>query len=195
MSQRGWDPNKKVISGRRGSDADYDIRSPQSSHVGVRPDPSYYGPNFLNSEQGRSSSFTYGDLKEPTMPDPYVKRPQPYPPEIERQYESYKAHELEVKAANAALRTANPTSVGRNTPNPLPRLIKGDKLATDAILASNSFAAARSGFDHKFPTAYDSLKKKNSHQVSARDLITTSVNARKTRNEIRDKIERFTPGR
>lgn len=87
---RSHDWSKRAITDRRGSDENYDVRHPRNSHVDVRPQPSYYGPNFLDSEKGLSSSLAYGDIREPKMPDPYVKRPQPYPPRVQRDYDRYK---------------------------------------------------------------------------------------------------------
>ncbi|PYI05511.1 hypothetical protein BO78DRAFT_145049 [Aspergillus sclerotiicarbonarius CBS 121057] len=189
MSNRGWDPNKRVISDRRGSDADYDIRSPQSSHVGVQPPPSYYGPNFVNSGQGRSSSFTYGDIKEPKIPDPYVKRPQPYPPSVEAEYYAYKTNETQYTAAKKALALAKPISVGKNEPNALPRLQAGEQLATDQLVASNSIAASRSGFDHKYPTAYEDVEAKTTHQKVAKTWLSRSTRTRRQRETIRGKMD------
>lgn len=99
---------QKIISDKSPSDTEYDIRSPST-----RLDSSYYGRKFKNSEKGRSSSFALGDRKEPKMPDPYVKRPQPYPPNVVKDYEVYKQYEDDFARVNARYGVTNPHDVGK----------------------------------------------------------------------------------
>jgi hypothetical protein len=87
---RDWN-RERVILDRRGSDGEYDV-SYNKSHRIERPGPSYYGPNFSNVENKRSASLAYGDIRQPRMPDPYVKRPQPYTEEVEKDYHEYKKY-------------------------------------------------------------------------------------------------------
>jgi hypothetical protein len=87
---RDW-KKERVVLDRRGSDGEYDV-SYNRSHRIERPGPSYYGPNFSNVENKRSASLAYGDIRHPRMPDPYVKRPQPYPEEVQRDYDEYKKY-------------------------------------------------------------------------------------------------------
>ncbi|RDH33301.1 hypothetical protein BDQ94DRAFT_170464 [Aspergillus welwitschiae] len=188
MSQRGWDPKKTVISGRRGSDANYDIRTPASSHVNIRPSPSYYGHNFQNSAQGRSSSFAYGDIKEPKLPDPWVKAPQPYPEHVEKEYTAYKDAGKHLAAVRREFIKLAPLATSGNQGPAMQILREGERLATDMIAASNTVAASRSGFDHKYPTAYDSLKKKGSHHGEAVKQLKTARNYRSQRDVIRNKM-------
>lgn len=138
MSQRGWDPKKTVISGRRGSDANYDIRTPSSSHVNVRPSPSYYGRNFQNSAQGRSSSFAYGDIKEPKLPDPWVKAPQPYPERVQKEYLAYKDAGQHLVAVRREYKIVDPTSVSGNQGSAMQILRQGEQLATDMVASANT---------------------------------------------------------
>ncbi|PYH39713.1 uncharacterized protein BO87DRAFT_454533 [Aspergillus neoniger CBS 115656] len=188
MSQHGWDPKKTVISGRRGSDANYDIRTPASSHVNVRPSPSYYGRNFQNSAQGRSSSFAYGDIKEPKLPDPWVKVPQPYPERVEKEYLAYKDAGKHMTAVRREYNATGAMGVSGNQGPAMQILRQGERLATDMIAAANTVAASHSGFDHKYPTAYENLEKKGSHYDEAVKNLKTARNYRNQREVLRGKI-------
>ncbi|GLA20070.1 hypothetical protein AnigIFM62618_008197 [Aspergillus niger] len=61
-------------------------------------------------------------------------------------------------------------------------LRKGEHLASEMIVAANnlpSVVAARSGFDHKYPTAYDDLASKKRHESAAREGFSTAKRLRK----------------
>ncbi|PWY65692.1 hypothetical protein BO70DRAFT_302134 [Aspergillus heteromorphus CBS 117.55] len=188
---RDWDADeshKRVAVSRRGSDTDYDIRVPRSSHVDAQPEPSYYGPNFVNSEQGRSSSLAYGDIREPKMPDPWKKAPQPYPEGMNDQYLTYKDYGDQYSKANRAFKLANPLATPDNHPNIVEKVERGLALAAEARTAANLEAAARSGFDHKFPYAYDSLAKKASHKKPVKEKLEAAKKIRKNEGKLHGKL-------
>ncbi|GIJ91240.1 hypothetical protein Asppvi_010205 [Aspergillus pseudoviridinutans] len=101
--------SQRAILDRRVSDSDYDYdtKNPHRAQPSSRREPSYFGPNFQNSEKKRSSSLAGGDIRHPPMPDPFVKRPNPYPQRVKEEYDEYKARGDEYDRAKAAARAAN----------------------------------------------------------------------------------------
>ncbi|RAL05391.1 uncharacterized protein BO80DRAFT_431333 [Aspergillus ibericus CBS 121593] len=124
-----------------------------------------------------------------TMDDSYTKNPQPYTSPVMEDYQRYKAAERRYTAARTTLARAEPTSIGNDEPDALPRLRAGEQLATDTLLASNSVAAARSGFDHKYSTAYEDREDKANHRKVAQNFLRRSSGTRKHRETIRQKIK------
>lgn len=87
---RDWDdPSGRVVSQRRGSDTEYDVRTPRQHHPDARPKPSYYGRDFQSVEQGISSSYT-GPRHPFENPSVWEKRPDPYTSTVKKDYEYYK---------------------------------------------------------------------------------------------------------
>ncbi|RJE27499.1 hypothetical protein PHISCL_00233 [Aspergillus sclerotialis] len=99
---------QRIISTKYPSDTEYDV-----PFLSTRPDASYYGRNFKNSEKGRSSSFALGGYKEPKMLNPYVKRPQPYPPNVVKDYNAYKEYDEGFTRAKARYNDTQPHNVGK----------------------------------------------------------------------------------
>lgn len=66
-------------------------RELRKRHSFTYPDKegSYYGPDFLNVEKGRSSSFS-SPPRVPAEPNSHEKRPHPYPPIVKMDYQYYK---------------------------------------------------------------------------------------------------------
>lgn len=87
---RDWKhPSNRIVSQRRGSDTEYDVRSPRQSYPDARPKPSYYGRDFHSVEQGMSSSFT-GPAHPFENPSVWEKRPNPYVGNVKEDYDYYK---------------------------------------------------------------------------------------------------------
>ncbi|GKZ16850.1 hypothetical protein AbraIFM66951_006341 [Aspergillus brasiliensis] len=57
----------------------------------------FRGHNFQKRKLRPLRSFAYGDTKKPELPQPWVKSPQRYPPEVEEDYIEYKGY-CEVQA-------------------------------------------------------------------------------------------------
>ncbi|GAQ05898.1 hypothetical protein ALT_3219 [Aspergillus lentulus] len=181
MSQpRTHDWNKgRVVLDRRGSDGEYDVRYPRKAHPNERPAPSYYGPNFSNVENKRSASLAYGDIRHPRMPDPYVKRPQPYPVEVQRDYDEYKKYGdlyADAKAKTKDNKKLLRTGVDKPQYRQIMETVRDT--AHGSMVAANTAAAARTGFAHKYPYAYEDLDAQRTHHKSANDLLNGARNAR-----------------
>ncbi|KAF9889605.1 hypothetical protein FE257_007113 [Aspergillus nanangensis] len=154
----------RIVTGRRATDTEYDIRAPRAHPKPTSP-TSHYGPNFQNSAQGRSSSYAYGDRKEPNIPDPYVKRPEEWPAKMVKEYYGYKEHEDAYRKAKRDFsdsKTNYPKTV-RNESD-VQKVRQGLVQIRDAKKAVGREAMARGGFDQKYPCAYEDLKAKGTHQ-------------------------------
>ena len=140
MSRRAhnWD-TQRAISNRRGSDADYDPREPRRSHVDARPEPSYYGPNFQNVQRGLSSSIAYGDIQHPPVPDPYVKRPNPWPREVVDDYLHYKRTETSYRRAKKEYGRDNLAGSSKKDPQYDIKMSEAYDLAADARSSANGY--------------------------------------------------------
>ncbi|KAL2864453.1 uncharacterized protein BJX67DRAFT_220313 [Aspergillus lucknowensis] len=179
--------HEPIMTSRRGTDSDYDPRNPRGSHLKARPEPSYYGPNFQNSEKGRSSTFH--DIMAPKMPVPYKKRPEEYPPKVAREYNRYKLYSDAHAQALHEYRVLDPLKAGRkNSENPRQTWKEGVAVATVSIAASNNHAAARTGFDHKYPWAYHSAESKVTHVESVNNALKSSRGIRQQRNRLERKL-------
>ncbi|KAF7114962.1 hypothetical protein CNMCM5793_000732 [Aspergillus hiratsukae] len=133
-----------------------------------RPEPSYYGPNFQKPPGKRSSSLAGGDIRHPQMPDPFVKRPNPYPPPVEREYNEYKARGHEYSTAQRTAKVANAVAnTGRADPQFREKVERAAQAAAGARVAANTTAAYRSGFGHKYPYANETPKKVIDHHKEA----------------------------
>ncbi|KAF4234674.1 hypothetical protein CNMCM8980_008596 [Aspergillus fumigatiaffinis] len=178
MSQRrthDWN-KERVVLDRRGSDGEYDVRCPRKAHPNERPAPSYYGPNFSDVANKRSASLAYGDIRHPVTPDRYGKRPQPYTKEVEDEYKEYKQIDARYKVAlDRAAKAPN------NTPMRDVRFQEdmrvAHRLQTEKRVAANSASAARSGFSHKYPWAYDGEKGKAGHAKTVKDYRVVATKA------------------
>ncbi|RHZ58017.1 uncharacterized protein CDV56_107801 [Aspergillus thermomutatus] len=178
---RAHDWNKeRVILDRRGSDGEYDIRSPGDSHRNARPQPSYYGPNFSDVEKRRSSSLAYGDIRHPVTPDRYGKRPQPYPPHVAKEYDEYKKYDklyAKAKAKTADNKTLLKTPVHDDKYRQNIEMARD--LAHGSRVAANTASAVRTGFAHKYPYAYDGLRGTQGHERAIETLQKGAKNAAK----------------
>ena len=197
------------MSRKRGTSTDCDMRLPEETNTSDQPRQSYYGHNFQQSEQGRSSSFTFGDIKKQQLPDPWVKAPDPYPERTQKDYDAYKAAGKHLAAVRREYADTNPLSP-KNASN-MQCLKEWERLAGNVIVAANkwvrtrlklrslafsnrslsSIVAARSGFDHKYPTAYESLDFKHSHENAARESFNTARKFRGNREKICHRIEKL----
>ncbi|KAF7161743.1 hypothetical protein CNMCM5623_007230 [Aspergillus felis] len=170
MSQRRTHDWKKerVVLDRRGSDGEYDVRYPHKAHRSERPAPSYYGPNFSNVADKRSASVAYGDIRHPVTPDRHGKRPQPYTKEVKDEYEEYKNLDARYKVALDRA-THAPTNTPKRDARFREDMGEAYRLQTEKRVAANSASAARSGFSHKYPWAYDGEKGKAGHAQTVND--------------------------
>ncbi|KAI2871859.1 hypothetical protein CBS63078_4801 [Aspergillus niger] len=166
------------------------MRLPEESHVSGQSRQSYYGHNFRNSEQDLSSSFTYGDTKEQNLPDPWVKAPNPYSERTRKDYDAYKSAGEHLAAVKRDYVRVNPL-LPRNGSS-IQHLREGEQLASEIVTSANNVVAARSGFDHKYPTAYDDLASKKRHETAAKEGFSTARRFRSNRDKIRRKIEDLT---
>ncbi|OKL62594.1 hypothetical protein UA08_02376 [Talaromyces atroroseus] len=126
-------------------------------------EPSYYGPDFQNVEKGLSSSFSL-PRRTPKEPIPYVKRPDPYPPHVLKEYDYYKMKEKESDGAYAEFKNTMPKN-GR------PRMPKNQEdvsyhhtiidQGTEVRRMANDAAMSRSGFIQKYPYSYAHFDDKN----------------------------------
>ncbi|KAM0089024.1 hypothetical protein ACP6JD_007653 [Aspergillus fumigatus] len=149
------------------------------SHHIERPGPSYYGPNFSNVENKRSASLAYGDIRQPRMPDPYVKRPNPYPEEVEKDYDEYKKyHDLNSEARQKSKNNHLLLRTSENNPRYRQIMETVRDTAHDSMIAANNASAARAGFDHKYPYAYENPGAKQTHQKTAMELLNGARRAR-----------------
>ncbi|GKZ74983.1 hypothetical protein AnigIFM56816_003559 [Aspergillus niger] len=180
---------RPAMSRKRGTSTDCDMRLPEETNTSDQPRQSYYGHNFQQSEQGRSSSFTFGDIKKQQLPDPWVKAPDPYPERTQKDYDAYKAAGKHLAAVRREYADTNPLSP-KNASN-MQCLKEGERLAGNVIVAANNIVAARSGFDHKYPTAYESLDFKHSHENAARESFNTARKFRGNRDKICHRIEKL----
>ncbi|PKX90581.1 uncharacterized protein P174DRAFT_375553, partial [Aspergillus novofumigatus IBT 16806] len=154
-----------------------------------RREPSYFGPNFQNSAKGRSSSLAGGDIRHPPMPDPFVKRPNPYPQRVKEEHDAYKVRDDEYAAAKKAASKAN-GAAGLKPSDPLfrERVERSIEANASARVAANTAAAYRSGFGHKYPYAYESPEKVAVHQYHAKEYKKAGATSRRKEQEMRKKL-------
>ncbi|GFF23249.1 hypothetical protein IFM61606_08773 [Aspergillus udagawae] len=184
--------SQRAILDRRVSDSDYDYdtKKPHKAQPSSRREPSYFGPNFQNSEKKRSSSLAGGDIRHPPMPDPFVKRPHPYPQSVKEEHDAYKARDLEYATAKKAASAANAVAGGKRS-DPLFRekALRGVEANASARVAANTVAAYRSGFGHKYPYAYESPEKVIEHHDKAIEYKNNGARWRKKEQGLRKQLQ------
>lgn len=129
-----------LTSRRRSTDDEYyHHRFPGSNNIGVHPELGFLGYNFQEKELKRSLSFAYGDTKEPELPQPWVKCPQPYTKQVKQDYNLYKAVCRDLAAVRARLKRAS-SALFRAKGGRLPtvgEMKECEELATQAMVAAN----------------------------------------------------------
>lgn len=134
---RDWKhPSNRIVSQRRGSDTEYDVRSPRQSYPEARPKPSYYGRDFHSVEQGMSSSFT-GPAHPFENPSVWEKRPNPWVGNAEEDYRYYK-YDRQGKRDDASTSYSSLKHAGRQ-PHQTIRDYQAElgELASTAMLRAN----------------------------------------------------------
>ncbi|RDW79161.1 uncharacterized protein DSM5745_06013 [Aspergillus mulundensis] len=174
-----WDSDprhKKVIIDRRGTDSAYDPRRPRDSHPDSRPKPSPYAPNFKEAGQGRSQTFA--TIIKPEIPVPYVKNPQPYEGESLRDYRYYKSLHDRYDETNHKYKVLDPVHKSRKYTHEQREEAHGQGIALAKLAQrqAKEIAAARTGFDHKYPCAQPSLADKERHNG---EVLKAMQNAKK----------------
>ena len=86
---QAWDRDHERIARKKRESKSITTSGNQGCHTLTQPQPSYYGPDFQSVEKKCSSSFSF-PLREPEIPDPWKQRPEPWTPEIQAEYDSYK---------------------------------------------------------------------------------------------------------
>ncbi|OJJ74422.1 hypothetical protein ASPBRDRAFT_27451 [Aspergillus brasiliensis CBS 101740] len=178
-----------VTSIRRSlDDENYHHRFPGCDNLNVHPKMVFRGHNFQIRKLKPLRSFAYGDTKEPELPQPWVKSPRLYPPEVEEDYIEYKSFCGDhVKVKEAYDNAIFDMRTGED-------MMRGEQAATDLIMAANRAGAARAGFLHKYPTAYEDHEATKDHEKAATNLINSAKKARKKRNKLRrDILNRLFP--
>ncbi|GKZ37050.1 hypothetical protein AbraIFM66950_008439 [Aspergillus brasiliensis] len=135
----------------------------------------FRGHNFQKRKLKRVRSFAYGDTKKPELPQPWVKSPQPYPREVKKDYIEYKDYcEVQAKKKKAY----NKAISNMRT---IEDMMRGMQAAKDLMMAANRAGAARTGFLHKYPTAYEDHEATKSHEKAARESINSAKKVRRKR--------------
>ncbi|QKX57662.1 uncharacterized protein TRUGW13939_04780 [Talaromyces rugulosus] len=139
-STQVWDPLKEMDS------------------VAARPDT-----------YGRAHTICHESRLEHEYSDPYKKRPQPYTARADADYKAYKRPSEGHRVISQQVHSYKQTPVGRNvSPHEYHRdsLLEGKRLAREGRNMANIAAQSRTGFEQKYPQAYEDREaiKKHAHQ-------------------------------
>ncbi|KAJ5578277.1 uncharacterized protein N7459_007241 [Penicillium hispanicum] len=205
-------PSRKSPSAR--SDSHYDIRAPRKAHQEDRRPPAYHGPHFekgpvqediwnrrANGQTvtqqdvlGRAHSFE-PPVRRHQYSDPYETRPMDFTPRMKDEYNHYsdltksKLHSTYRQAA----RNADAVRVGRNVPpteEQCRAIEAGFAPASAARKLANSVVQARTGFDQKYPQAYQSIDAVESHRKEVANRRGSANDLRDLERRLADKLEK-----
>ncbi|RAL12912.1 uncharacterized protein BO97DRAFT_450930 [Aspergillus homomorphus CBS 101889] len=124
-----------------------------------------------------STTFAYGDRREPILPKPYIKNPNQYPPTVNAEYHEHKDEVLKIKGKKEAVIPTKEASYikCRNEE----KLEAGIELNQALRHQANLAGAMRAGFAHKYPTAYENEEAIKGHEMAVTHTKNTAKAARK----------------
>ncbi|KAE8155128.1 hypothetical protein BDV25DRAFT_135171 [Aspergillus avenaceus] len=165
--RRQFEGRPRMVGDRTASELDYDVRSPRTRYN--PPEPSYYGPNFKDIELGRRGSCP--ERKDAKMPNPYVKRPNPYPYNVRKEYDDYKHWDRQYTEVRDQCTLLISRPDWMEEAGPVDSVQEEIALAQEARRTANQAAARRSGFDQKYPYAYENPQAKENHRGRVNQLL------------------------
>ncbi|PLB43729.1 hypothetical protein P170DRAFT_480687 [Aspergillus steynii IBT 23096] len=140
-------------------------------------EPPYVGRNFEAGQRGLSASFAYGDVQTPQASSEYVSRPEVWPADVASAYHLYKhvyglLFEESCEDLEELPSKSQPGQWDDWT------LRRGVFLAGRRIYWAKEESVARSGFEQKFPWAYESIGSRESHEKQANQKKRSAKNLR-----------------